>query len=37
MFERNPDDLKTLYIRLFGKRLTLVFREGKYVGWFKSR
>ena len=33
MFKRSCEDEKTLYVCWFGKRY--IFREGKYVGWYK--
>lgn len=35
MIKRNPDDPKTIYLCLPFVRL--VFREGRYVGWYKAR
>ena len=33
MFKRSCEDPNTLYVCFLGKRY--IFREGKYVGWYK--
>lgn len=35
MIKRNYDDPKTVYLCL--PFIRLVFREGKYVGWYRAR
>lgn len=33
MIKRSCEDKNTIYVCLFGRRL--IFRNGKYVGWYK--
>jgi len=33
MFKRSCEDSSVVYLCLFGRRY--IFREGKYVGWYK--
>lgn len=33
MLKRSCEDKKTVYLCLLGKRY--IFREGKYVGWYR--
>lgn len=35
IFKRSCEDPNTLYVCLFGIRL--IFREGKYAGWYKPK
>lgn len=35
MIKRSCEDPKTIYLCLFGRRY--IFREGKYVGWYRPK